>query len=104
MPAQPRDELGAAADDARLRAAEQLVARERDEAGAGREALTDERLVADGAEAARAEVVDELEPGSCRELGQLPQRRPLREPDETEVGLMDAQDHRGVGGDRGLVV
>ena len=63
MAAQPLDELGAADDDARLRPAEQLVAGEADEVGAGREALARGRLVARSVdERARAEVVDERQP------------------------------------------
>ena len=45
MPAQSFDELGCAEHDARLRAAEQLVAREADEVGAGRERVSRGRLV-----------------------------------------------------------
>ena len=68
MPPQPLDELRAADDDPRLRAAEQLVAREADEVGARREARGGGRLVAELVERARAEVVDEREPGSLRDL------------------------------------
>ena len=69
---QPRDELGAADDDARLRAAEQLVAGEADEVGAGRERRGDERLVGRAAsEAAGAEVVDERQAVPARDGGEL---------------------------------
>src|SRR5213075_63501 len=43
VPPQPLDELGAAEHDPGLRAAEQLVAREADEVGAGRERLARRR-------------------------------------------------------------
>ena len=46
MPREQRDEVGAADDDPGLRSAEQLVARERHERGAGVEALADAGLVA----------------------------------------------------------
>ena len=45
MPAQPLDELAAAGDDPRLRAAQQLVAGEADKVGSGCEALARGRLV-----------------------------------------------------------
>ena len=51
MAPQPLDEIGAADDDARLRAAEELVAREADEVGARAQALRRGRLVADAARA-----------------------------------------------------
>ena len=62
MPPQPLDELGAAGDDPGLRAAEQLVAGEADEVGAGGEAGCGRRLALDLDERARAEIVDERQP------------------------------------------
>ena len=59
---QPLDQLGAAHDDPRLRPAEQLVAREADEVGAGGEARGWRRLTLELDERAGAEVVDERQP------------------------------------------
>ena len=64
--AQALDEVGPAGDDARLRPAEQLVAREADEVCARGEALACGRLVLEAPEDARAEVVDEREPVPVR--------------------------------------
>ena len=72
MPPQPLDEVGAPDDDARLGAAEKLVAREADEVGAGGDARRGGGLVADVEERARAEVVDERERGSLRDPRQRP--------------------------------
>ena len=55
---QPLDEVGAADDDARLRAAEQLVAAEADEVGARCERRARGRLVGEVEERAGAEVVE----------------------------------------------
>ena len=68
MAAQPLDEVGAADDDAGLRPAEQLVAGERHEIGAGREALLRRRLVRELDEDAGAEVVDERQLVPPRDL------------------------------------
>ena len=104
MPAQALDEVGATHDDPCLRSAEQLVAGERDEVGAGREALPGERLVGKLDQDAGAQVVDERQPVSARDRRQLRDGWLLREPDDAEVGLVHAQQHGGVGGDRVLVV
>ena len=61
MAAQTLDEVGPAGDDPRLRPAEQLVAREADEVGAGRERRRDGRLALEVGQRAGAEVVDERE-------------------------------------------
>ena len=92
MSPQPLDELRAADDDARLRPAEELVAREADEIGARGEARRDGGLVAELADRARAEIVDERQPGSPRDARELGQGRLLREPDNPEIGLMDAEE------------
>ena len=92
--AQPLDELGAADDDPGLRPAEQLVAGEADEVGAGGEARPRRRLVADVDERARAEVVDEREAVPARDAGELLEPRLLREADDAEVRLVDAQEQR----------
>ena len=70
MAAEPLDEIGAADDDPALRAAEQLVAGEADEVGAGNERVAHLRLVVERRERARAEVVDERE----RRGGRRPRR------------------------------
>ena len=104
MPPQPLDQVGAAGEDAGLRAAEELVAREAHEVGAGGEARRGGRLVADRRERARAEIVDERQPGARRDRGQLGERGLLGEADDAEVGLVDAQDHGRLGPERTLVV
>ena len=104
MPAEPLDQVGAADEDPGLRAAEELVAREADEVGAGGEARRGGRLVADRRERARAEVVDERQPGAGRDRGELRERGLLGEADDPEVRLVHAQDHGRLGADRALVV
>src|SRR5438128_11052631 len=89
MAAQPLDELGAADDGPRLGAAEQLVAGEADEVGAGGDALLRRRLVLEVDEDARAEVVDERKVVPVRELGELGRLGPFGEADDTEVRRMD---------------
>ena len=98
------DELRAPDDDAGLRAAEQLVAREADEVGAGGEARRGGRLVAQVEQRARAEVVDERQAVPRRDRCQLPEPGQLGEADDAEVRLVDAQKERRVGSDRALVV
>ncbi len=78
MAAQPADELGAAADDPRLRPAEELVAGERDEVGACGEGVPGKRLVGEREQASGAEVVDERELVAARDGGQLAGRRAAR--------------------------
>ena len=102
--AQALDEVRAPEDDPRLRAAEQLVAREADEVGAARERVARRRLVPEVEQRAGAEVVDEGEPVARGDRCELAQLRPLLEPDEPEVRLVHAQQQRGLGPDRGLVV
>ena len=104
VPAQPLDEIGAPDDDARLRAAEKLVAREADEIGARAKALRRRRLVPDPTERARAEVVDERKLVGARDRRELRQLWALRESDDAEVRLVHAQQNRGLGTDRPLVV
>ena len=76
-----------------LRAAEQLVAREADEVGAGREALRADGSSSTCDERARAEVVDERQPVALRDLRELGERRQLGEADDAEVRLVHAQEH-----------
>ena len=72
MAAESLDEVGAADDDPGLRAAEELVAREADEVGAFGDARRRRRLVTEVEQRARAEVVDEREPGGRRDRGRAP--------------------------------
>ena len=113
MPAEPLDEIGASDDDAGLRAAEELVAREADQVGAGRKALPGRRLVGPRPtlqqtvtwlESARAEVVDEREVVARRQGGELAGRRLLGEADHAEVRLVDAEDGGGALADGTFVV
>ena len=104
MAPQTFDEIGAADDDARLRATEELVAREADEVGTRAKALRRRRLVADAPERAGAEVVDERQAGSLRDRGELAQLGPLCEPEHAEVRLVHAQQQGRLRPDRTLVV
>ena len=104
MPAEPLDQLGAAREDACLRAAEQLVAREAHDVGSRGKARRGGRLVTDRREGARAEIVDERQPGACRDRGELRESGLLGEADDPEVGLVHAQDHGRLGAERPLVV
>src|SRR5207245_5801455 len=98
------DELGPTDDDACLRPAEQLVAREADEIGPGRERLARSRLVADVHERAGAKVVEERQSMALRDRGELLQPRLLREPYDSEVGLVHAEEQCRLVRDRALVV
>ena len=104
MAPQLLDEVGASDDDAGLRPAEQLVAREADEVGAGGERFLRRRLAGKLDERARAQVVDERQPMPARDRGELFELRLLREADDAEVGLVHAQQQRRVRPDRLLVV
>ena len=77
-----------------LRAAEQLVAAEADEVGAGGERCARGRLVGDLDERARAEVVEQRHAVLAGDGGQLGERRALGEADDAEVRLVDAQQQR----------
>ena len=98
------DEVGAADDDPGLGAAEELVAGEADEIGAGGEALLRGRLVLEVHEDARAEVVDQRQPMALRDRREVGDRRLLGEADDAEVRLVHAQEHGRLGADRPLVV
>src|SRR6185436_16657439 len=109
MPSQPLDELGAADDDPRLRAAEQLVAGEADEVGSGLQALARGRLVAERQaaaceERARAEVVDERQAMYAGDPNEVGEPRLLCEADHSEVRLVDAEQQRRLRADRAVVV
>ncbi len=104
MTAEALDEFPPPDDDARLGAAEQLVAGEADEIRPGGERLPRRRLVLEGREGARAEVVDERQGVTARHRRQLLDTRLLREADDTKVRLVHAQEQRRLRPDRGLVV
>ena len=70
----------------------------------GGQARPRRRLVTELAEHAGAEVVDQDQPAPLREHRELREARLLREADDAEVRLVHAQQHRGLGGDRALVV
>ena len=98
------DEVGPAGDDPGLRAAEQLVAREADEVGARRERRGRGRLALDVDERAGAEVVDERQLVAPRDRRELLDAGLLREADDAEVRLVHAEQERGLGPDRAVVV
>ena len=104
MPPQLLDQLRAADDDAGLRAAKQLVAGETGKVGAGPQAVARRRLVLEREEGAGAEVVHERELVPARDCGELLHRGLLGEAEDAEVGLVDAQQERGLGADRAVVV
>ena len=104
VPPQSLDELGATDHDARLRAAEQLVAGEADEVGARGQALARGGLALEVDEDAGAEVVHERQSVPPGDRCQLGHRRLLGEADDAEVRLVHAQQHGGLGPDRALVV
>ena len=104
--AQSLDEVGAPDDDPRLRPAEQLVAREADEVGAGGEARRGGRLVPE-IERATPEPRSSTSgsPAALRDPRELRESaRLLGEADDAEVRLVDAQQQRRLGADRPLVV
>ena len=93
----PRDEVGATDDQPGLRPTDQLVAAERDQVGAGGEALGRRRLVGEaesrGLEQGPApQVVDDDRAVLVGEPGELDRIRCLDEPGLREVRRMDAQD------------
>ena len=104
MAPQLLDELGPPGDDPRLRPAEQLVAGEADEIGAGGERLLRRGLARELREHAGAEVVDERQPVTPRYRCELVEPRRLGEADEAEVRLVHAQQQRRLRPDRALVV
>ncbi len=90
MAAKLLDEICPADDDPRLRATEQLVARETDEIRPSCEACTRSRLVADLDERAGAEIIHEWQIVTARDARQFAQRRLLGKAHDAEVRLMDA--------------
>ena len=107
----PDRRLGAG-DDARLRAAEQLVGREAHDVGARRDALACGRLAGEhrrerilaALDDTRPEVVDQQEVPRLRERRELGQRDLLGEPDGAEVGRVHPHQGGRVRADRALVV
>ena len=82
MAAQRRERLGAPDQEPGLRAAEQLVAAEGDEVGAGGDALLHRGFVraADAAQVeqrAAAEILDEQQAARAGERAELGERRPI---------------------------
>ena len=104
MAAHALDEVGAADRDPGLRPAQQLVAGERDDVGAGLDRRPGGRLVPGLDQGTRAEVVDEGEPVPLGEACEVPGARLLGEPDHTEVRLVHAEQDGGPLGDGALVV
>jgi hypothetical protein len=104
MAPEPFHELCAAEHDPGLRAAEQLVAAEAHEVGALLERRPRRRLVAELQQCARPEVVEQRQIVPAGHVGQLGQRRALREADHPEVRLVDAEEQSGLGAERTLVV
>ena len=105
MPPQPLDQVGAAGEDPGLRPAEQLVAREADEVGAGGEARRRGRLVADRRRARPSR--DRRRAAAlrcCASSASSAELGLLGEADDAEVGLVHAQDDGRLGADRPLVV
>src|SRR5262249_52638452 len=94
--AEELDELGPPDEDRGLRVAEQLVAGEADEICAGFQACAGRWLVAErhaptSDEGDRAQVVNERQPRSVRCPDEVGELRLLREADDTEVRLVDAE-------------
>ena len=96
VPAQALDEVGAADDDARLRAAEQLVAARsrRGRAPRGERCRARTARRSSGDERAGAEVVDERQPVRARDRARARASVGLLgEADDAEVRLVHAQEH-----------
>jgi hypothetical protein len=100
------DEVGAADGHARLRPAQELVARERDQRGARVDGLTDARLVAQPRRPMgepRSRLVEEPGAGVDHdrrpEPGQVTHRGRLDEADHPVVGRVDLEHERGLGTD-----
>src|SRR6266849_6502034 len=98
------DEIGASDHDPRLRTSEQLVPGETNKVCAPCQARTCGRLVTDVDQRARAEIVDERQVVTVRDVRQFAPRRLRSEADEAEVGLMNAQQDGGLCTDRCFIV
>src|SRR5262245_66562386 len=101
MTPDPVQRVAPARDDACLRSAEQLVAAEADDVGAGGDALGHDRLVAQRLgqvrtigppEPAAAEIFGDGHREPLAERSELTYRRPLGKAENPEVGRMHAQD------------
>ena len=104
MTPQSFDQILPPDQDPRLRASEKLVPGEADQVGTGAEALGRRRLVADAAERARAQVVDEGHAMPPRDLGELGELGLLGKAHDSEVRLVHPKQNGGLGPDRALVV
>ena len=99
MPAHRLDRLGLADGDAGLRTAQQLVAAEGDDVGAGGHALARRRLLAEQlqvGERAAAEIVDEHALVGRGEPGELGERRLRGEAHDAVVAGVHAQHRLGL--------
>ena len=94
------DRAGPAGEEPRLRAAQQLVAGEAGERGAGRDRAAHGRFVVQLGQGAGADVVDH----GHAELAQRLDRHVLDEAELAEVRRVHAQDRAGAGAERVLVV
>ena len=105
MPTQPLDQVGAAGEDPRLRAAEQLVAREAHDVGhrlrGSRPPSTRRRSPTARPSRGRRRVAAPPVSLHPRAVGQS---RLLGESDDAKVRLVDPQDRRSLRADRALVV
>lgn len=109
MRAALRDALGAAEQDAALRATEQLVAGESHHVGAIAQALVHARLVAKARQRglpqqARTEVLQQQEPARAHRAGQFGQRRHAGKTLDAVVAGVHLQPGHGGGGGVGFVV
>ena len=101
----PGDEVGPPDDEPGLRAADELVAAERHEVGAGRQPLGGERLVPEPVrrgveERPGPQVVDDDRAMAVGQLGERARVGRVGEPRHREVGRVDAEDGPSPGGER----
>ncbi|OQC35601.1 MAG: hypothetical protein BWX64_02387 [Acidobacteria bacterium ADurb.Bin051] len=103
------DELGAAAEEPRLRPAEELVAAAADEVGAGGEQRGEGGVIGElrrpvGAQEAAPFVHEEEQPPAPGEAGERRRARLLDEAGDPVVRGVDLEEERGLGGQRPFVV
>ena len=105
VPGQPPDQLGPAHDQAGLRAAEELVAGEQHQVGAGGQAAGDRRLVPELAgQQPRPDVVEQRQAVLVGQGGQLAEGRAGGEPLDPVVGRVHGQHQPRVRAEPGGVV
>ena len=105
VPGQPPDQLGPAHDQAGLRAAEELVAGEQHQVGAGGQAAGDRRLVPELAgQQPRPDVVEQRQAVLVGQRGQLVEGRAGGEPLDPVVGRVHGQHQPRVRAEPGGVV